>query len=117
MRLNLRWSNPLIEKNQKFFFEKKDFPHCTKYLGHYSSLLAMAAYLTNDILLWEFDSHNTYPDYIVQYSKGLTSDSSELKSFINSKNTPYTKNNYIEKYFYYGQESVYKKISNELLGQ
>ena len=105
----------VLKDKDNVHFVKKDFPHCSKYIGHYSSLLAKAAYLTNDILLWKFNNHNEYPQYIINFAQCITADNKQLKEFIDSKNSTYIKNDTLENYFFYDQENTYKKIASKLL--
>jgi len=56
-RSDMTLYNPL-QKMKNVIFTKTDFPHCNKYIGHYSSMLAIAMYLTNEIFLWNFENHN-----------------------------------------------------------
>lgn len=48
-------------------FEKKRFPISDLYVGHYSSLVAKAAFITNNILLIDFPGHDI-PEYIKSIS-------------------------------------------------
>jgi len=113
-RSDMSLYQPLVGK-KNVHFVNKTFPHCSKYIGHYSSLIAKAAYITNDILLWEFHNHNEYPHYIIKLAQCVTADSNQLKKFIDSNNRGYIKNNSLENYFYYNQENTYTTIAKELL--
>lgn len=63
----------------------KDFPICKKYIGHYSSLLAVAKQITDDVLLWNFPEHHL-PPYFLRFGSILTGDQKEMETFIHSNN-------------------------------
>lgn len=91
-----------------------DFPNCNKYIGHYSSLIAMSMYLTDSIFLWEFKNHNEYPFYFTENVKHFSSNDSELKDFLECEVSESNKN-YIIDYFYCDNISPITKIADFLL--
>ena len=42
----------------------KDFPICRAYIGHYSSLLAVAKQISDDVLIWKFPNHHMPPYFL-----------------------------------------------------
>lgn len=101
-------------KNRKnIIFTQTDFPHCAKYIGHYSSMLAIAMYLTNEVFLWKFENHNEYPFYLVYNAKILTNSIDEMKNFIQNKIEITDTNNDIEDYFYFNDNPI-RIISSKL---
>jgi len=91
----------LLQHRKNIIFVKTDFPHCSKYIGHYSSMLAIAMYLTDDIFLWKFENHNEYPFYLVQNSKYLSNNLNDFLQFMNINKKTVINQNDIEKYFMY----------------
>ena len=63
----------------------KDFPICTKYIGHYSSLLAVAKQVSDDVLIWEFPEHHL-PPYFLSFGSILTGLQEEMELFIHGDN-------------------------------
>ncbi len=97
-------------------FLKTGFPCCTKYIGHYSSLLAMAMYLTNEVFLWKFKDHNEYPFYLVNNGKIFSDDENYLNLFIKNNTIDISFNEELKQYFYYDGISPIVKIANILYG-
>ena len=60
----------------------KDFPICKAYIGHYSSLLAVAKQISDDVLIWDFPNHHL-PPYFLRFGSILTGKEEELKEFVN----------------------------------
>lgn len=101
-------------KNRKnIVFTKTDFPYCTKYIGHYSSMLAIAMYLTNEVFLWKFENHNEYPFYFVDNAKVLSNSKDEVKKFMQKTIKENDITNDIEEYFYFKDNPI-KRISSRL---
>lgn len=90
-----------LQNRKNIIFTKTDFPHCTKYIGHYSSMLAIAMYLTNEIFLWKFENHNEYPFYLVENSKYISNDMDIFTDFLFGYNKKDSFKNNISNYFYY----------------
>lgn len=63
----------------------KDFPICKKYIGHYSSLLAVAKQVSDDVLIWNFPDHHL-PPYFLRFGSILTGEQKELETFIHTDN-------------------------------
>lgn len=59
----------------------KDFPICKAYIGHYSSLLAVAKQISDDVLIWDFPNHHL-PPYFLRFGSILTGNQEELKAFV-----------------------------------
>lgn len=57
-----------------------DFPNCTKYLGHYSSMLALAYQCSPFIFLWDFVDHRI-PQYFKQFGYYIDNRKIELIKF------------------------------------
>lgn len=64
----------------------KDFPICRAYIGHYSSLLAVAKQITDEVLIWEFPNHHL-PPYFLRFGSILTDNKDELAKFIKGDQT------------------------------
>ena len=60
----------------------KDFPICKKYIGHYSSLLAVAKQVSDDILIWDFTNHHL-PPFFLRFGSIITDKKEDLFAFIN----------------------------------
>jgi hypothetical protein len=112
-RSDLTIYKPLLSRKNIIFLDK-EFPHCEKYIGHYSSLLAMGMYLTNKIFLWKFENHNEYPFYLTQNSTNFSSKEVDILNFIQSTNGTYDKRN-LEDYFFYDGNPCIEKIISHIL--
>ena len=95
-----------LQNRKNIIFTQTDFPHCTKYIGHYSSMLAIAMYLTNEVFLWKFENHNEYPFYLVDNAKVLSKSNNEMKKFIQNNIEITNKTNNIEDYFYFNDNPI-----------
>jgi len=95
----------------------KKFPNCKKYIGHYSSVLALSMYLTERIFLWKFNNHNEYPFYLVENAEILSDSEKELKIFLEDEKIQITQQHDIQNYFYYDGIDPILKISKELLNE
>ena len=102
-----------LQNRKNILFTKTDFPHCSKYIGHYSSMLALSMYLTNEVFLWKFENHNEYPFYLVENAKILSSSPEKVKEFIKSISNS-KKLNKIENFFLFRKNS-YHYITSKLL--
>jgi hypothetical protein len=60
-----------------------DFPNCKFYLGHYSSLLAVAHDISQ-VIIWNLKRHQA-PEEFVKYADLISNDWEEVRSFIRSK--------------------------------
>jgi hypothetical protein len=103
-----------LQNRENIIFTKTDFPHCSKYLGHYSSMLAISLYLTNEVFLWKFENHNEYPFYLVENAKTLSNSIEEIKSFIQIDIERSDITNNIKDYFYFNENPL-NRIKRELL--
>ena len=63
----------------------KDFPICDRYIGHYSSLLAVAKQVSDHILIWEFPNHHL-PPYFLRFGSLVTNRKEDLQDFIRGNN-------------------------------
>jgi len=88
-----------LENKKNVIFSKTDFPHVTKYIGHYSSMLAIAMYITDEVFLWEFEGHNEYPFYLVDNAKESSSDDERFKVFLENEHIESKQSNNINYYF------------------
>jgi len=61
-----------------------DFPHCSAYLTHYSSMAFVAAFITNNIIIHELSGHTT-PDVFRAVSSHVVKSSSEILSLLESE--------------------------------
>jgi len=102
-----------LKNNSNVIFVNEDFPNCKKYIGHYSSLIAIALYLTDEVFLWKFENHNEYPFYFVENSI-LSNSIEEFKIFLNSKlkNNKNNKTNNIK--YYFDLKNTFEEIIKEL---
>lgn len=81
----------------------EEFPHCTHYAGHYSSLLALSYLCSDRVLLWHFDNHRI-PDYFLQNARSFPAfDNSDIRAFFDGDiYTPETEID-IQQVFYLNQ--------------
>jgi hypothetical protein len=112
-RSDLTIYKPLLSRKNIIFLDK-EFPHCEKYIGHYSSLLAMGMYLTNKIFLWKFNEHNDYPDYLINNSYKFSCNEQDLNNFLDLDNCTEASGRIDEYFFYDGVDSIKKIIKNIL---
>jgi hypothetical protein len=61
-----------------------EFPHCSTYLTHYSSMAFVAAFITNNIIIHELRGHTT-PDVFRAVSSHVVKSSSEILSLLESE--------------------------------
>ncbi|ACD90915.1 hypothetical protein Clim_1880 [Chlorobium limicola DSM 245] len=61
----------------------QEFPNCKFYLGHYSSLLAVAHDISQ-VIIWNLKGHQTPAEY-VKYADMISNDWEEVRSFIRIK--------------------------------
>ena len=57
---------------------------CNRYIGHYSSLLAVTYKVGRKNLLWKLESHYI-PENFLRYGSKISSDLIDLKHFLNCK--------------------------------
>jgi len=112
-RSNLAIYKPLMSRKNIIFLDK-EFPYCEKYIGHYSSLLAMGMHLTNKIFLWKFENHNEYPDYLINNVCKFSSNKQDLDKFLDLDNCTEAGRCIDEYFFYDGVDSIKKIIKNIL---
>lgn len=60
----------------------KEFPLCNRYIGHYSSLLAVTDKVGRKNLLWKLEGHYI-PENFLRYGSKVSSDLIDLKFFLN----------------------------------
>jgi len=104
-----------LQNKKNVVFSKTDFPHVTKYIGHYSSMLAIAMYLTDEVFLWEFEGHNEYPFYLVDNAKVISTYKKELNKFLVNDSPTNSNNNNI--HFYFANKNTFALITKKLLGK
>ena len=66
----------------------KDFPICRAYIGHYSSLLAVAKQVSDDLLIWQLPDHHL-PSYFLRFGSILTDKKEDLEIFIAGEDYPH----------------------------
>jgi hypothetical protein len=59
-----------------------NFPNCLYYIGHYSSLIALAKQCSDNILIWNLKNHHM-PQYFCQFASVVTGEEIEMKKFMN----------------------------------
>jgi len=98
-----------LKGKKNIVFCKIDFPYTTKYVGHYSSMLAISMYITDEVFLWNFNKHSEYPFYLVENAKELSNDENKLIFFLENKKY-FKKNvtNNIGQYFYIDKNPIAK---------
>ncbi|GCL41817.1 MULTISPECIES: polysialyltransferase family glycosyltransferase [Nostocales] len=64
-------------------FCNNNIPHCSHYIGHYSTVLAVIAMVNTNVLLWDFEGHEI-PSYFTDICRVKTADVKELVDFINN---------------------------------
>jgi len=62
-------------------FHQDDFPFVTKYVGHYSTLLAKGMMISGDVCIFEYENHPT-PDYFKESASNVISELSEISSWL-----------------------------------
>ena len=97
-----------ILKNHKNIIFTNDFPICTHYIGHYSSLLLVAKKVSSNVLIWRLNNHYI-PQNFHQYASVITSSVDVLKDFISMKNKTVVDSSVFK------FENPYKLIANTLL--
>lgn len=116
LRSNINIYKHLLDKKNIIIVDDI-FPKCDKYIGHYSSMLALSLKITSKVFLWKFDNHNTYPSYLTENSLYYSNDPDVLKNFINNNNknniNESLNKNSIDEYFYYDSNPI-RKIINKL---
>jgi len=100
-----------LKNTSNIEFVRNGFPHCSKYIGHYSSLLAMALYLTDEVFLWKFENHNEYPFYFVENANFISNKKVDLISFMKNK-IKNNRENDIKRYF--NNDETYQIIGSYL---
>jgi hypothetical protein len=100
--------NYMILKNHKNIIFTNDFPICSHYIGHYSSLLLIARKVSSNVLIWELNNHYI-PKNFHEYASVKTNSVDVLKNFISTEN----KNIVNSSVFRF--ENPYKLITNTLL--
>lgn len=70
----------LIERENTIICDSH-FPFCSKYVGHYSTLLAMSLCVTNNVFFWEFDGH-PIPEFFSDFNVYRGKDGDEFASFL-----------------------------------
>lgn len=104
-RTKLKNYNLLRDKKNIIF--TSDFPLCTHYLGHYSSLLLIASMVSSNVLIWKLKNHYI-PTNFYKYASDVTHSVDELKAFFSKKNKNKINKSLIK------PESPYKIIAQEL---
>lgn len=61
-----------------------DFPVCKYYIGHYTSLLAVSAEVTNNILVWKLKNHHI-PKYFQEFGSIVTDEPADIVKFISDE--------------------------------
>lgn len=72
------------------------FPNCLYYIGHYSSLIAVAKQCSDNILIWNLRNHHM-PDYFQQFASIVTDNVIELQNFIKGDYNSIANNNKINR--------------------
>ena len=102
-----------LSKKSNVFLLKDSFPKCNKYIGHYSSMLALSMKITKNVFLWKFENHNEYPFYFSKNCMIQSNNSKDLLFFINKKEIA-ENDNKIDDFFHYN-ENPFDKIKLELI--
>ena len=97
-----------ILNNHKNIIFTHDFPICTHYMGHYSSLLLVAKTVSSNVLIWELNNHYI-PKNFYQYASVRTSSVDVLNDFIFKENKKSNQSTILK------FENPYKLIANTLL--
>ena len=100
-----------LQNKSNIIFLKNDFPYCKKYIGHYSSMLAIAMYLTDEVFLWKFEDHNEYPFYFRENAL-LSNSKDDVRKFINRSKLIKQKKNKIE--YFFAKKNTFKEIIKRL---
>lgn len=94
------------------FLSKYDLPNCSKYIGHYSTLLMLPLSLTGNVFLWTFDGHRI-PEYFDKPSQ-VGNNKSDLQIFLNKKKDSAPQKNLLEYYFNTPNLNPYKVICEHI---
>ena len=84
IKLHPRSDLSLFEYAQDFShvtFHEGDFPFLTKYVGHYSTLLAKGMVISRDVCIYEYKNHPT-PDYFEESASCVITQCSKLASWL-----------------------------------
>ena len=116
IKLHIRSDISLYEnlsKKSNVILLKDTFPKCNKYIGHYSSMLALSMKITKNIFLWKFENHNDYPFYFSENCMIQSNNIKDLLFFINQKEIA-ENDNKIDDFFHYDRNPI-NKIVLELI--
>lgn len=83
---DLKYYKSILSYNNVEF--TKDFPICERYIGHYSSLLAVAKQVSDNVLIWEFPNHHL-PPYFLRFGSIVTDKVEDLQNFLQGDKCKY----------------------------
>ncbi|MFM5897393.1 MAG: polysialyltransferase family glycosyltransferase [Dolichospermum sp.] len=108
-----------LKEFNKAEFCNNNIPHCTHYIGHYSTLVAVIAMVNTNVLLWNFEGHEI-PSYFADVCRVKTADVKQLVDFIN--NYAILENEYennlksqFQNFFYFDGEDPLQKTAKIIL--
>lgn len=108
----------LSARGNVMFVREGLLPHCTKYIGHYSSLLILAAHLSRNIFLWELPGHEI-PEYLREIALVRSESEDDLSAFVAGDDSRHEVGEgqiqQINESFYYDGKNPVEKIADFLL--
>ncbi|MEM9363422.1 MAG: hypothetical protein AAGA43_12345 [Bacteroidota bacterium] len=98
-----------LTKRKNTFLVKENTPNCTKYVGHYSTLISLPLNITANVFLWEFKGHEI-PEYFSKATGYIGSSELELREFISNENEAPAFKEVLEYYFHYPGTRPFEEI-------
>jgi hypothetical protein len=92
-------------------FHQDEFPAVTKYIGHYSTLLAKGMVISGDVGIYEYKGHPT-PSYFEESASAIISNLTDLPLWL--KKSKSIDNQKIQKYFEC-RKNVYKTVAEDII--
>ena len=108
----------LVKQNSAVLCTTEAIPHCERYIGHYSTVIALVSRVSRNVLLWEFDDH-PIPRYFSDYCQIVTKKAADLKLFFKvgsiSEQTQENLSKMQDFFYHDDEETSYSKIARYLL--
>ncbi|MCV6629720.1 MAG: alpha-2,8-polysialyltransferase family protein [Flavobacteriaceae bacterium] len=87
-----------LTKRKKTVIIKDKLPNCTKYIGHYSTLLSLPLNITGNVFLWSFQGH-VIPNYFKETARIESGEKEDLEAFLNLREACPPEKDILEYYF------------------
>lgn len=98
-----------LTERENTFLVKDVMPNCTKYIGHYSTLLMLPLNLPGDVFLWEFQGH-VIPEYFSKTTNFVGNNEAHLENYLQTKNDNTSRKELLAYYFNIPNLNPYKSI-------